>query len=95
MPLNTRHYGVMAIGAISTATVILGEVQHNIPTWSTFLVNNAIPAAITILDWIGARIKDAKGINSISVADITNILGILKSVKDGIPQIQTAPAKQG
>lgn len=86
---------MIAIGAISTAITVLGAIHNNIPAWSTYLETNAIPTVITILDWVGARIKDAKGINSISIGDITTILAEIKSLKDGIPPIAPAPTKTG
>jgi hypothetical protein len=87
MPIQTRHIGLTVVGALTSLVTILGFVSHNAPTVTDYLVTTAIPTIITIADWVVARIKDAKGINSISAADIITLIQELKLLKDKAPVI--------
>lgn len=95
VPLNTRHYGMIAIGVISALVTVLGTAQGNIPQFSTYLEATAIPDIITIADWVAARIQSGKGLGSISFSDIQTLITTVEDLKSKFPVIQkpaVAPA---
>lgn len=86
----TRHYGMLVIGAISTAISVLGGLQGHIPEFSTYVQATAIPDIITILDFALARLKDPRGLMGLSVQDLMMIYGKITEMRDKFPRIQLA-----
>lgn len=90
MPMQTRHWMSIVIGALTSVMTAAGYQDHSFPSVMQYLEVNAIPAITMIADWINARVKEWKG-----VTGFNSFVTAVKAAANAAPELKAALDKAG